>query len=158
MIIQIIETKYKKGTQGWSNDTKLGFHTRCNSSSESAQRSRLKFNDPCRKSRGETGKKMKLLPIIAARACSFSEMMKTIWISQNNMPVENSWYIFHSSMTISTDAEILENPDWCPRWHGEEPKSNGQLLTVICKTQLLTLFIHVMKSKIHVWNISSFLD
>ncbi|KAA3475307.1 Zinc finger, RING-type [Gossypium australe] len=83
--------------------------------------------------------------------------MKTIRISQDDVTKENSRYVFHSSMTITTNSKILKNSDRSPRWQAQKSECHGQFFTVIGQTKLLPFFIHVMECKTDVGFVTSFL-
>jgi len=69
-------------------------------------------------------------PIISTRAATTSKMVETCSIPKDNFSVLDFGDKLRCIMTISTDPEVLEDPQAHPRGIANQAKSNSELLAV----------------------------
>ena len=82
-------------------------------------------------------------PIIATRANSILEMMETVWIPHNNLPLSYPRYEFSCIMAVTTNPQVLEYPNGTFRRGANNSECNCQSLTMTSEYMLLLIILNI---------------
>lgn len=96
-----------------------------------------------------------MLPIVPTRASSSLEVMEPAGIPHNNFPLSNYRYKFCYSVAITTDPQVLEDPDRSFRRGANNSIGNSQPLTMAHEDVLLLILFNILQHKAKIWNITN---
>lgn len=99
-------------------------------------------------------KRVESLPVVSTRANSIFEMMKTIDIPGDDLPVDDLTNELCCSMTVGTNAKVLEDMNSCARGRADQPIGNGQPLTMMANSIFLLSLVHIMHHRPCVRNVA----
>jgi len=90
-------------------------------------------------------------PIVPARTIIIHELMETVGIPHNNFSCSNLRNELGCQVAVRTNSKVFDHADRspCPWSRIDEPKGNGQLLTVVAGNMFSPLLLHIVQHKVH---------
>lgn len=96
------------------------------------------------------------LPIVRTGTIAIGEVMKPIWIPQYDFSPQNSTDKLEERMAVTTNTQILENPNSTTFWNVDQSKSKSNSLTMAPHVMLLLFFICILQRIACIRNITGF--